>query len=205
MPSDRDLEASAPTSRSAAGHRGLSDSRLGSGKRSLRYSGLLPVRASALLLSIARAPTTAPAPTVAVIAVAPEGVAPVEDETPASRPSVITPAARQLVGIWEDPETMDRTRFTIVLDAGEPVVISAIGSDGDREEMELQQSDWDGSNLTWTYLVPSTGYVVTFTTMSAEPEVLHTSWHNSANASGHTDLQRIGDAFGARPRDTTAP
>jgi hypothetical protein len=102
------------------------------------------------------------------------------------------PAVAALLGVWEDPTTVSRTRFTIEVQGGVPVVISGVGSVNDHERLVIRSSSWNGNSLTWVYFVPSTGYVVTNATIAAQGDRLSVRWSNSAGASGSADLIRVG-------------
>ncbi len=92
-----------------------------------------------------------------------------------------------LAGVWFNPMTHSET--TIVWEDDEFKVVSVIDTD-DGEVRPIQESDWNGTRIRWTYYVPSTDYTVTFTMESLEGNSLHCSWFNDHDRSGTRTLQR---------------
>ncbi len=92
-----------------------------------------------------------------------------------------------LAGKWQDPDTL--TIHTISWLSGKYVVVSSI--DNDNEVYVLKDQTWQDGTLTWTYYVPSTGYSVTFETVSLNGDSLATNWSNDHGDSGTQDLQRV--------------
>jgi hypothetical protein len=78
---------------------------------------------------------------------------------------------------------------TIELVNDVPTVVA--GSARDLEQFEIESSRFDGRCLTWVYRVPSTGYVITMTSTSEEPNLLGIRWSNSAGDSGTQSLFRV--------------
>jgi hypothetical protein len=133
-------------------------------------------------------PAAAPPPVVLwVPAESPKSSA----QEPEARIEEVSQAARAVVGTWEDSEDADRTWYTIELDGTAPVFRSAVGSAADREVYEVRSSRWDGRSLTFAYFVPSTEYVVTFTTESATATELRARWSNSAGVTGTVVMPRV--------------
>ena len=92
-----------------------------------------------------------------------------------------------LAGVWFNPMTHSET--TIVWEDDEFKVVSVIDTD-DGEVRPVQESDWNGTRIRWTYYVPSTDYTVTFTMESLEGNSLYCSWFNDQDRSGTRTLQR---------------
>jgi hypothetical protein len=95
------------------------------------------------------------------------------------------------VGTWEDLETGSLT--IVALREGRPVVQSVV--DGDGENFPITQQHWDGRTLTFTYQVPSSGYLVEIVFIGVEGERLAATWSNQAPdgqiAAGSQDFQRV--------------
>ncbi|HEY70493.1 MAG TPA: hypothetical protein G4O08_07925 [Anaerolineae bacterium] len=92
-----------------------------------------------------------------------------------------------LAGVWFNP--MTHSESTIVWEDDEFRVISVVDTD-DGEVRPVQESDWNGTRIRWTYYVPSTDYTVTFTMEYLEGDLLHCSWFNDHDRSGTRTLER---------------
>jgi hypothetical protein len=92
-----------------------------------------------------------------------------------------------LAGVWFNPMTHSET--TIVWEDDEFKVVSVVDTD-DGEVRPVQESDWNGTRIRWTYYVPSTDYTVTFTMTSLEGDQLYCDWFNDHDRSGTRTLQR---------------
>jgi hypothetical protein len=92
-----------------------------------------------------------------------------------------------LVGKWLDPDTTG-TYSVIVWQNGEYVVVET--GNPNRGGNEVVSSDWDGSQLTWTYCVPN-GACVTTIAYSVSGDYLYTSWSNDQGYSGDTTMNRV--------------
>ena len=90
-------------------------------------------------------------------------------------------APEALVGTWKDEGDA-----TYIIDPG-PTMRSVVDYEG--ESFEIQSQGWIPGAYTWTYLVPSTGYVVTMKISSVEGDVASSTWSN-ANDSGSETLMR---------------
>jgi hypothetical protein len=92
-----------------------------------------------------------------------------------------------LAGIWYNPSTHSRT--TIIWENGQFRVISVVDTD-DGDVYPVQESDWNGTRIRWTYYVPSTDYTVTFTMTSLEGDQLYCDWFNDHDRSGTRIMER---------------
>jgi hypothetical protein len=92
-----------------------------------------------------------------------------------------------LAGVWFNPMTHSET--TIVWEDDEFKVVSVVDTD-DGEVRPVQESDWNGTRIRWTYYVPSTDYTVTFTMTSLEGDQLYCDWFNDHNRSGTRIMER---------------
>lgn len=78
-----------------------------------------------------------------------------------------------LLGTW----TADNGgTATVELVGGEPTFTSLVDYDG--EVFQVQSSEWGDGVFEWTYLVPSTGYIVHEVVTSADRGSLCTIWSN---------------------------
>lgn len=78
-----------------------------------------------------------------------------------------------LAGVW----SLDGgSQATIEVVDGVPVFTALVDSDG--EVFVVQESIFKGGHFEWTYLVPSTGYVVREVVTSADEHTLCTQWSN---------------------------
>ncbi|MCB9726877.1 MAG: hypothetical protein H6746_00200 [Deltaproteobacteria bacterium] len=78
----------------------------------------------------------------------------------------------RLVGDWADAET--GTIFHVEMVDGVAQVTSIVDSDG--EVFDIREQGWKDGHLTWTYHVPSTGYVNTFVVTNIGTEELGSTW-----------------------------
>ena len=81
--------------------------------------------------------------------------------------------ARELAGDWKGA---DDATYRIVAAGRMVSVEDPIDADGER--FTIQAVDYVGRRLQWTYLVPSTGYVVTMRVEDASNDTLEISWTN---------------------------
>jgi len=77
-------------------------------------------------------------------------------------------------GVWRDPET--GTLHTVVAEGDGYKVVSAIDDDG--EVFKVIKSSWEDGVLSWSVYVPSTRYIVNFTTVRILPDALECRWDN---------------------------
>ena len=158
----------------------------------LRSSALLSIAFAVLpCVACAAAPPSVMAiPETAVIA------PPVETATAGTvRPKSVPrpdPALRRWEGTFYDPATVYKTYVTVALRDGQPTVVHAEESIGDKELYEVRASSWDGSTLTWSHYVPSTQYLVTYVCTEAKENLLVCTWSNDHNATGKERLPRVG-------------
>jgi tetratricopeptide (TPR) repeat protein len=96
------------------------------------------------------------------------------------------PAA--FLGKWKDAST--GTIFTIKEINGEPRVISAVDND-DGEVLKILSSTWLEGSLSWEYSVPSTGYILNFSTTAKPAGDLECSYSNDHGVSGNRTLNRV--------------
>jgi hypothetical protein len=88
--------------------------------------------------------------------------------------SGVTPA-----GIWEDSQT--GSKHTIVRD-GQGYKVESIITDGYdevSEVMEIRSSVYADGKISWSYFVPSTGYLVNFESVSYDENTMHVLWTNN--------------------------
>jgi hypothetical protein len=104
--------------------------------------------------------------------------------------------ASQWAGTWIMPNTAGKVHTTIALRGGNPTVVRLAESVGDQEVFEVRTSRWKGGALEWTYFVPSTRYLVTFSCSGVEDDALVCRWRNDRGASGKTSLPRVGGEGG---------
>lgn len=88
-------------------------------------------------------------------------------------------------GPWVDESG---TTYTFFGAAGKIKVVSAI--DGDGEVFVVRKTKWIGPALTWTYAVPSTGYVVTMMVSAATDNLAYASWYNDHDRAGIEQMTR---------------
>ena len=91
-----------------------------------------------------------------------------------------------LSGIWED--TQSHSTVIIEEKGGTPTVVSVYGAGG--EDFEVK-SKWDGTKLSWTYRVPSTGIVVEFATQIVQGNILRCTYFSPIGGAGVSELRRI--------------
>jgi hypothetical protein len=91
-------------------------------------------------------------------------------------------AASAFVGVWEDQETLSRA--IIALEKGKPVVMKYVDSDG--EDFPVLRQSWDGTQLSYTYKVPSTGFEVEIVSQGVAGDVMSTTWSNTDTEGGHS-------------------
>jgi hypothetical protein len=146
------------------------------------FLGLVAIACSCSALpglpSLLSQPTNPSVPAVPTLA--PQATAAV----PANNSSEPIPG---LAGKWQDPDTT--TVHTIAWQGGKYVVVSA--NNPDNGSYQVTSQDWSGGVLTWTYYVPSSGYSVSFETVSVSGDSLYTNWSNDQGASGIETLQRV--------------
>ncbi|MFA7332498.1 MAG: hypothetical protein WC326_15625 [Candidatus Delongbacteria bacterium] len=90
------------------------------------------------------------------------------------------------VGVWQDLETLSLT--TVVLKADQLQVQSVVDADGENFPVTAQK--WDGTVLSWTYHVPSSGYNVRIATTGLDGDILNSTWAND-EASGTQEFKRL--------------
>lgn len=90
-------------------------------------------------------------------------------------------AFESLVGTWQEPNG----ETTVIQRAGNNLVISSI-IDSDGEEFIVQDVSFDEGVLEWTYVVPSTKYVVTMRSTSIAPDQLNCTWQNEYTSGSET-------------------
>lgn len=91
-----------------------------------------------------------------------------------------------LAGSWVDSST--RTVCVIAWNRNTYTVTSCIDDDG--EVYPLTDQSWSDGALTWSLHVPSTGYDLTYQTVSLQGDSLMTRWWGTAG-SGDQDMQRV--------------
>ena len=96
-----------------------------------------------------------------------------------------TPSADFLIGTWHDN---DSTRYTFTK-VGDQVKLTSIVDD-DEEVFELRDFAYKAGFFSFTYFVPSTGYVVTIRVLEHEGDELDADWTNSAGETGPERLVR---------------
>lgn len=82
--------------------------------------------------------------------------------------------AVEYVGPWQD----EGGSVTYISQDGRDLEVTSI-IDYDGEVFEVMGTSYTGGQLNWTYLVPSTGYVVTIRVMSLEGDQMCTTWENA--------------------------
>lgn len=82
--------------------------------------------------------------------------------------------AADYVGAWED----EGGSVTTIDKSGRALEVTSI-IDTDGEVFEVKGTGYVGGQLNWTYLVPSTGYVVTIRVLSLEGDQLCATWENA--------------------------
>jgi hypothetical protein len=108
-------------------------------------------------------------------------------DTPTPLPSLTPIPLQGLEGSWEDPTTS--TIHTILWDGTGYRVVSSISPE--RGTYPVTAQSWDGTALSWTYFVLSTGVSVTFQTVSVEDGELVTSWRSTNGSAGSETLLRV--------------
>jgi hypothetical protein len=91
-----------------------------------------------------------------------------------------------LAGVWRDPSTFSET--TIVAKGSDFEVASVVDDDG--EAYEIIEQSWDGSTISWTYYVPSTGYTVTMESTAIHQDTIECKWWGTAGE-GTEILERV--------------
>lgn len=91
-----------------------------------------------------------------------------------------------LAGVWLDPSTASQT--TIVEKDSGFEVASVIDNDG--EVYEITDQSWDGTTISWTYYVPSTGYTVTMESTAVHQDKIECKWWGTAGEGTET-LERV--------------
>jgi len=91
-----------------------------------------------------------------------------------------------LAGKWRD--NAENNVHTIIWDGSKYVVVSTV-DDNDGAYTVSKQS-WDGSRLSWTYIVPSNGTTVDIWTVSVSGDNLDISWSSSNGGSGTDTFTR---------------
>jgi len=89
------------------------------------------------------------------------------------------PPADFLIGTWKDN---DQTAYTFAEVGGDVQLTDIIDDDGER--FELRDFAYKAGHYSFTYFVPSTGYVVTIRILETEGDELDADWTNSAGDSG---------------------
>jgi hypothetical protein len=95
-------------------------------------------------------------------------------------------------GVWRDTETDDL--HTIEIRKGIPTVVSVVDQN-DGEVSKIVASTWRQGVLSWSFEVPSTGYLVQFQTNTVSEKLMQTSWKSGPKtapptSSGEQDLLR---------------
>jgi hypothetical protein len=82
-------------------------------------------------------------------------------------------------GVWEDAQT--GSKHTIVRNGNGYKVESIItdGYDDVSEVMEIKDSKYENGTLSWSYFVPSTGYMVYFELVSVDENKMLIKWTNN--------------------------
>lgn len=86
------------------------------------------------------------------------------------------PSADFLVGSWEDSEG---TELTFEKVDGQVKVARIVDYDG--EVFEVRSAGFVNGTYTFTYLVPSTGYVVTMRILDSEGDEIDAEWSNRSD------------------------
>lgn len=93
--------------------------------------------------------------------------------------------AQMLQGTWQE---FGGKTYEILTTNNIPKLITII--DSDMEVFEVRESNWKNGNLSWTYYVPSTGYVVYMATTSISENEIQCTWRNDYD-SGTDILTKI--------------
>ncbi len=102
-------------------------------------------------------------------------------------PVKLSAEERTLIGVWEDDSG---GAVTTIRESDDGIaVVSVIDSDG--EVFPIQHFDFKDGVFTWTFSVPSTGYVVRSETTQITQDVVYVSWMNQHTA-GPDVMRRIG-------------
>ncbi len=96
------------------------------------------------------------------------------------------PSADFLIGRWQDN---DSAVFTFEKVGGDVKLTQIVDDDG--EVFELRDFGYKAGHFSFTYFVPSTGYVVTIRILTTDGDELDADWVNSANDSGPERLVRL--------------
>lgn len=119
-----------------------------------------------------------------VIAVWAALVMPIVGEAQAAPPEAAK-IEKVLKGTWVDEGGTD----TVVGKKKGRLAVKKI-VDGDGARFQVLKSGWDGDRWSWTYLVPSTGYVVTIWVDAVYDDRFSTSWENDHGYSGTEEVFR---------------
>jgi hypothetical protein len=113
----------------------------------------------------------------------------------------ISESGSELAGVWEDPET--HNLITIKMTDGKPAVVSIIDND-DSEKLIVQRSSFENGILSFSYKVPSTGYIVDIVSTSLNAQGLNYLWDNS-HAKGKDMLVRMMNGIAEEKAITPEP
>jgi hypothetical protein len=84
--------------------------------------------------------------------------------------------------VWEDPETNDLHTIEKTSDGFTVTSVVEQGEGSASEAMEIRSSVWQDGVLSWSYFVPSTGFLVYFKTVRLNGNNLEIEWTNKDGA-----------------------
>ena len=116
------------------------------------------------------------------------------------QPTTVQEPSPSMAGYWKDPENNDV--HTIEWQDGKYVVTNSASP---INTLTITSQSWENGILTWTYLVQSTGYSVTFKTTSVSADSLYTDWSNDKQGSGTETLMRVSSPIPVAGAPTQAP
>lgn len=90
-------------------------------------------------------------------------------------------------GVWQSPSS--GAEHVVRWTGGEFRVVGIVDDDG--EVFEVRESQWDGTTLRWTYYVPSTSYLVTFTCEPTGGSEMPCNWFNDHDAAGFMSMAKV--------------
>lgn len=106
-------------------------------------------------------------------------------EPPANGAKLSDYEARELAGKWSE----DGGRYTQIKVKGDSVSVTRI-VDGDGEKFKLKSQGIRNGHFMFTYLVPSTGYTVTYEVTAIDGRVATYAWSNDHDASGVDEMRK---------------
>jgi hypothetical protein len=164
----------------------------------LALSRLLPWATASLAVALLGCAHTGAA--TPVVEIGGSGPTTTTDPTP-SLPPAANDSGRLFVGTWQDNTTAGHVNTRVDIVEGVPTVTSIKEVIGDIETFKVESSTFRKGELRWVYFVPSTEYRVVMTATKPIEGKMPTTWSNSADASGSTDLIRVDKQKGADKTD----